>query len=205
MTRIKCCGMYRAEDIEAVNAAQPDYCGFIIDFPQSHRSVPAKKARELRRQLEPGVAAVGVFVDQPVQRVADIARDCELTAVQLHGHEDEAYVLALRHLTSAPVIKAFRVRNQEDLKRSRISATDFVLLDNGQGTGKSFDWKLIGKFDRPYFLAGGLTPENLREAVDRLAPFAVDLSSGLETNGVKDPEKIAKAVRVVRELDRMRG
>lgn len=195
---IKCCGMFRAEDIAAVNEARPDFCGFIVDFPKSHRSVSAEQARELRTQLDEGIAAVGVFVDETPERIAGIARECTFDAVQLHGNEDEACIERLRELTDATIIKAFKVRAQRDLEAARTSSADYVLLDNGQGTGTAFDWELLEGFDRLYFLAGGLTPENIPEAIERLRPYALDVSSGIETGNLKDPEKIKQAVIATR-------
>ncbi len=194
-TRIKCCGMFRTEDIAAINAAKPDYCGFVIDFPKSHRSISVEQAHKLRQQLDEDIQAVGVFVDKTPEFVADAAHNCKLDAVQLHGSEDEAYLQKLRTLTSTSIIKAFKVRTPADLENARTSSADFVLLDNGQGTGESFDWDLLKNFDRPYFLAGGLTPETIPKAIERLHPFALDISSGIETNRLKDPNKIKQAVR----------
>lgn len=199
MPLVKCCGMFRQRDIEAVNAARPDFCGFVIDFPKSHRNVTPGKARALRLQLDPGIKAVGVFVDRDAERVAEIANSCALHAVQLHGQENEEYIETLRQLTDAFVIKAFRVRSASDLEAALASSADFVLLDNGQGTGEAFDWNLLKGFGRPYFLAGGLTPASIPEAVRRLRPYAIDMSSGLETNGKKDAEKIAQAVAAARK------
>lgn len=197
-TLIKCCGMFRPEDIAAVNAARPDFCGFVIDFPKSHRSVTVEQASELRRELHAGIAAVGVFVDQKPRAIAAAVEACALDAVQLHGDEDEACIEELRALTNATIIKAFKVRSTGDLEAARISTADYVLLDNGQGTGAAFDWELLEGFDRPYFLAGGLTPQSIPEAIAKLRPYAVDISSGIETDRMKDPEKITRAVNETR-------
>lgn len=193
-TLIKCCGMFRPEDIAAVNAAQPDFCGFVIDFPKSHRNVSPEQARRLRARLNAGIAAVGVFVDQALTNIARTASECALDAVQLHGGEDDLYIRELRRHTGASIIKAFRVRTQRDLEAACASSADLVLLDNGQGTGATFDWSLLEGFERPYLLAGGLTPRNIPQAIEQLHPYAVDISSGIETNGLKDPKKISEAV-----------
>lgn len=193
-TLIKCCGMFRPQDIVAINDARPDYCGFVIDFPKSHRSISVEQARELRAGLDSGIAAVGVFVDQVPRFIAEAADLCALDAVQLHGDEDEAHIRDVRALSSAAIIKAFKVRTRDDLEAARASSADFVLLDNGQGTGATFDWELLAGFDRPYFLAGGLTPQSIPAAIARLRPHAIDISSGIETNCLKDPEKIREAV-----------
>lgn len=200
MTLIKCCGMFRIEDIEAVNAARPDYCGFIVNFPKSHRNVTAERARELRCKLDAGIAPVGVFVDPPSPRdLAETASQCAFDAVQLHGGEDEQFIRDVRACSDIPIIKAFMVRDKADLEAARASSADYVLLDNGWGTGKPFDWELLEGFERPYFLAGGLTPGTIPEAIARLNPYAVDISSGIETDKRKDPQKIAAAVKATRE------
>lgn len=211
--KVKLCGMTREADLDAVVAAQPDYVGFVVDFPRSRRSVSPERLVELvvhlrQREGERGcgsserIAAVGVFVDEPPERLAEVVRRAALDAVQLHGHEDEAYLAELRGLLPAGtlVIQAFRVREPADVARAEASAADLVLLDNGQGTGERFDWSLVRGVRRPFLLAGGLTPENLPEAVRELRPFGVDLSSGLETDGLKDHAKIAAAVRAVRAV-----
>lgn len=200
MTRIKICGLTRPEDIEYVNRAMPDYCGFVVDFPKSRRSVTPERARALCALLWDGIAPVGVFVDEPAEIVAELLNDGTLAAVQLHGGEDEGYIARLRALAPGCVIwRAFRIRSQGDLDDARRSTADMVLLDNGQGTGESFDWSLLRGFPRPYILAGGLTPENIPEAIERLRPWGVDMSSGVETCHVKDPEKIYAAVSAARK------
>lgn len=195
MTKIKICGLYRPCDIEYVNAAKPDWCGFIINFPKSHRSLTPERVRALRRGLDGAVTPVGVFVDQPVETVAELLNDGTISVAQLHGHEDAAYIAALRAAALGyPVWKAFKVRGPEDLTAANASPADLVLLDNGRGTGETFDWSLAGGVTRPCLLAGGLTPENIPEAVRRLHPFGLDISSGVETDGKKDCAKILAAV-----------
>lgn len=195
MTKIKICGLYRPCDIEYVNAAKPDWCGFIINFPKSHRSLTPERVRALRRGLDGAVTPVGVFVDQPVETVAELLNDGTISVAQLHGHEDAAYIAALRAAAPGhPVWTAFKVRGPEDLTAANASPADLVLLDNGRGTGETFDWSLAGGVTRPCLLAGGLTPENIPEAVRRLHPFGLDISSGVETDGKKDCAKILAAV-----------
>lgn len=197
-TLIKCCGMFRPDDIAAVNDARPDFCGFVVNFPKSHRSVSPERAQALRAQLDDGIEAVGVFVDEPAESASGIAEACGFDLVQLHGNEDDAYIAQLRELTDARIIKAFKVRTPRDLEAARASSADYVLLDNGQGTGEAFDWELLAGFDRPYFLAGGLAPENIAQTIERLHPYAIDISSGLETNKMKDPAKILAATHAAR-------
>lgn len=197
MTRIKICGLSRPCDVDFVNAAMPDYCGFVINFPKSRRSVTPEQVRALRPKLFKEITPVGVFVDQPVEAVAALLNDGVLSAAQLHGSEDEAYLAALRRHTDAPLIQAFQVASPADVARAEESSADFILLDSGQGSGRAFDWSLVQSVQRPFFLAGGLGPENLRQAVEQAHPFAVDLSSGVETDGVKDRKKILAAVHAV--------
>ena len=198
MTKIKICGLSRACDIDYVNEARPDYAGFILLFPKSRRNVTPDRAAALRKRLAPGIRAVGVFVDQPVEAVAAAAAEIGLDVIQLHGREDDGYIAALRDRTPLPVWKAFRVRGPEDLAAAEKSAADEVLLDNGWGTGEVFDWTLAGDISRPFLLAGGLTPENIPQAAEALHPKLVDISSGVETDGVKDREKIIAAVHAAR-------
>lgn len=198
MTKIKCCGMFCERDIEAVNRARPDFCGFIVDFPRSHRSITAQQARELRALLADGIEAVGVFVNKREDALARIARECGFDAVQLHGDEGEAYLKNLRKLTDKTIIKAFKVRNECDVARAEQSSADYILYDNGQGGGVPFDWKILEHATRRYFLAGGLTVDTIPDAILALNPYAIDLSSGLETSKRKDPDKIYRAVQVVR-------
>ncbi len=198
MTKIKVCGLFREEDIDYVNTARTDYAGFILHFPKSHRNLTLDQAEHLRSRLHPDIEAVCVFVDQPLEKVVAAARRLRPAICQLHGHEDEAYIRRLREETGCRVWKAFRVREAADLLSAEASPADAVLLDNGYGTGACFDWSLVTSFPRPFLLAGGLTPENIPEAIQRLRPAGVDISSGVESNRKKDPEKILAAVRAVR-------
>lgn len=198
MTKIKLCGLRRPCDIEWANALQPDYIGFVF-AKKSKRYVSPEAAKALREKLNPGIKAVGVFVREEPEVVAGLLNDGVIDVAQLHGGEDEAYVRRLRSLTDKPLIQAFRVDAAADLERAKGSPADYVLLDNGAGgTGSAFDWSLIVGFDRPYFLAGGLSPENAEEAVRALRPWAVDVSSGIETDGKKDPNKMQAFVEAVR-------
>lgn len=202
-TRIKICGLRRKEDIAAANECRPDYIGFICT-DRFWRYIPPEEAAELRSELDPGIKAVGVFVDEPYEKIAGYLKRGIIDAVQLHGNEDEYYIRQLRKVmifqdTVVPVIKAYRVRSEADIILARASAADYVLLDNGAGTGKAFNWDIITDVGRDYFLAGGLGPDNVAEAVEKLHPFAVDMSSGVETDRKKDPAKMKEAVRQVRQ------
>ena len=199
-TKIKICGLRRREDILAVNEARPDYCGFIIEFPKSFRSVTADKVRELVKDLSPEIKGVGVFVNAPVEFVSGLMNDGTLALAQLHGQEDEAYIRELKKLTDKPIIKAFSVKTSEDIEKALQSPADYILLDQGRGgTGMTFDWSLIPKIERPFFLAGGIGAENLEQAIREIRPYAVDLSSSVETDKWKDSEKIRNVVDIVRK------
>ena len=206
-TMIKICGLKRPEDIQSVNLAKPDFCGFIVEFPRSSRCVSRELLAELTAQLDPEIIPVGVFVNAPAELPAELAESGVIRAIQLHGQEDEDYIRRLRKLIGGdiPVIQAFSVQTVEDLQRAEESSADYVLLDQGSGgTGKTFDWSLAEGFTRPFLLAGGLSTDNLAEAIERLSPWAVDLSSSLEIGGLKDRDKIIEAVNIVRSCGQLK-
>lgn len=200
--KVKICGLRRAEDIAAVNELKPDYVGFVFAAGRVRRVSP-EEALALKRLLDPAICAVGVFVDEPVEEIAAICRSGAIDMVQLHGGEDdERRMAALRAAEpGTPVIRAFKVRTADDLEAAKASAADWVLLDAGAGDGRVFDWALLAErpLGRPYFLAGGLGPDNVAEAVALLRPFAVDASSSLETDGFKDFGKMAKFISEIRK------
>ncbi|MGN1001613.1 MAG: hypothetical protein ACI4PC_02485, partial [Oscillospiraceae bacterium] len=200
MTKIKICGLFRPCDIDFVNEAKPDWCGFILNFPKSHRNVTPEQVRALRERLDPAVTPVGVFVDEPLETAAALLNDGTISVAQLHGHEDAAYIAALRALAPGHSIwKAFKIRSAGDLAAALASPADLVLLDGGQGTGQTFDWSLAAGVARPFLLAGGLTPDNIPQAIETVRPYGLDLSSGVETDKVKDREKILAAVAAARK------
>ena len=199
MTKVKLCGLRREEDIAAANELRPDYIGFVF-AEKSRRAVTRDTAARLKALLAPGIPAVGVFVNAQPETVAYLLADGIIDLAQLHGQEDADYIARLRVLTDRPLIQAFRVRTAEDAKRAEQSPADYILLDAGAGDGKTFEWELAESVGRPYFLAGGLTPENAGEAVARLHPFALDVSSGIETDGWKDPEKMRAFMKAVRGM-----
>lgn len=202
MTKIKICGLRRPQDIEAVNAARPDFAGFVVEVPGSWRSVDKRELRELAGRLEEGILSVGVFVNAPPELVAELLEEGTLDLAQLHGQEDEIYMAELRRLTEKPLIQAFSIQTGQDAEQALESRADYLLLDQGRGgTGQTFDWSLLPEINRPFFLAGGLGEENLERAIRQVRPWAVDLSSSLETDGQKDPEKILRAVDLVRRLN----
>ena len=197
MTKLKICGLTRLQDIEAVNEAGPDYIGFV--FARSRRQVSREQALKLRLRLKSGIKAVGVFKDAPAEEIEEICSQGILDLIQLHGKEDSACIKRLRQRTGLPVIKAISMRPGLEAGTLDEIPADFLLLDQGKGgTGTCFDWSLIPKIKKPFFLAGGLNPGNLGQALRQVKPFGVDLSSGAETDGVKDREKIFQAVQIVK-------
>jgi len=204
MTKIKLCGLSRVEDIDAANEYKPDCIGFVF-AKASRRYVSPDQAAELKQRLSPEISAVGVFVNEPVGDIVRLLKSGVIDLAQLHGAESRDYVLELKRRTAKPVIQAFRIANKEDIARAEASPADYVLLDNGAGgTGEAFDWSLVANVKRPFFLAGGLSPENVQEAIRQCTPFAVDASSGLETGGIKDASKMKAFVSAVQAADRNR-
>lgn len=200
--KIKLCGMFREQDIEYVNAAKPDFIGFIVMFPKSHRNIDLETALRLKKRLSPEIKSVAVSVNAPVERFAEFALSGAADALQLHGNEDAEYIARLRKITSVPLIKAVKVASPADIERANSLDVDFLLLDSGTGSGKAFDHSLIDRerITKPFFLAGGLTPENVRAAALETKPYGVDMSSGIETNKEKDRDKILAAVNEVRSV-----
>lgn len=192
--RVKLCGLRRPQDVEAANEARPDYVGFVVDFPRSRRSVSASELATLSRLVHPEIRRVGVFVDKPVEAIAELFESGAIDVAQLHGSEDGEYLSRLRATCGVPIIQAFRMRGAEDVERAMASSADLVLLDNGQGTGHAFDWSLARDVRRPFMLAGGLGPENVAQAIYAVRPWGVDMSGGVETEGAKDPIKMRAAV-----------
>ncbi|MBP5330535.1 MAG: phosphoribosylanthranilate isomerase [Lachnospiraceae bacterium] len=205
-TKIKFCGLTRPCDIEAVNELRPDYIGFVF-AKKSRRYVTPETAGELKKLLDPSIPAVGVFVNETVETVAQLLNEGIIDIAQLHGNEDEDYIRRLRTFTGKPVIKAYKLENvsvaaetvpTNILNTALSCSADHILLDSGAGCGITFNWELLKGFTKPYFLAGGLSPENAEEAVKMLHPFALDVSSGIETDGVKDNAKMAAFIAAVK-------
>lgn len=200
--KIKLCGMFRDCDIDYVNEAQPDYIGFIVMFPKSHRNIDLETALRLKNRLLPSIKSAAVSVDAPVEKLAEFANSGAAELLQLHGSENAEYIAELRRLTNVPLIKAVKVINFADIEKAQTLDVDFLLLDSGTGSGKAFDHSLIerARITKPFFLAGGLTPENVRAAALNVKPYGVDMSSGIETDNAKDKEKILAAVRAARSV-----
>ena len=197
MTRIKFCGLKTLDDISFANELLPEYVGFVF-APKSKRYVAPAQVAKLRAALHKNILAVGVFVNENISAVAELLNAGIIDAAQLHGSEDDTYIKNLRALTSKPLIKAFRIN--DFIPNSKFLIPNcFILIDAGAGDGKTFDWNLIKNLRREYFLAGGLTPENVGDAIRTLNPFAVDVSSGIETDGKKDFNKMAAFVKAVRK------
>jgi phosphoribosylanthranilate isomerase len=198
MTKIKICGLFREEDVALVNAARPDYIGFV--FAPSPRQVSPAQAARLRVALRDGIVPVGVFVNAPLEMILALFREGTIQAAQLHGSEDAGYITALKERCSLPVIKAIGVKTKADVAggEREQSPADYFLLDQGSGgSGQPFDWNQIGRPDKPYFLAGGINSGNISRAL-AYRPYGIDVSSGAETAGVKDGGKILDLVQRVR-------
>lgn len=200
MVKVKICGLRRICDVNWANAEKVDYAGLV--FAGNKRRLTDEQAWYLRRYLSSDIPAVGVFVDDAVEHIAALVRRGTIQMVQLHGHEDDAYIGRLRSSFTVPIIKAFSIMSSRDVEEAQKSTADYILVDYGAGgTGQSFDWSLLSGLSRPYFLAGGLSPDNVAKAIE-LCPYAVDVSSGIETAGFKDQNKMKKFMAQVRLCNR---
>ncbi len=198
MTKIKICGLKSEDDISYVNELRPDYIGFV--FLQGRaRYVSPERAARLKSLLNPAIQSVGVFVNEPLENVAALLQNGTIQAAQLHGQENADYAQRLKYLCDKPIIKAFIIKTREDIEKALAYPCDYLLLDNGLGTGETFDWSLIQDIRRPFFLAGGLTPQNVKNAISLTHPYGVDTSSGVETDGCKDYAKIKAFINAVRK------
>ena len=199
--KIKLCGLTRPCDIEAVNELQPDYVGFVF-AKKSRRYVSPEKAEELKAILAPGIQAVVVYVNEELEQIVSLLEAGTIDVAQLHGQEGEREIRRLREFTDHLLIQAFRIDTEQDVERANASTADYVLLDSGAGgTGTVFDWDLLQAIRRPYFLAGGLDTENLGTVKAKLNPYGIDVSSGIETDGYKDKEKMTAFVAAARKED----
>lgn len=204
--KIKICGLMRSKDIEYVNEFMPDYIGFV--FAKSKRQIDFDTAKRLKEKLDKSIKTVGVFVDEDIETIAQTVNDGVIELVQLHGSEDESYILNLRQKLKSDIaiIKAVRVNSlnnnilKDNLLNKISTNADFVLLDSGAGSGEIFDWDKKIVCNKPVFLAGGLNEYNVSEAIKKIQPFAVDVSSGIETAGFKDIEKIRRFIKESRKV-----
>lgn len=201
-TKIKLCGLKSLKDIEMVNGLKPEYVGFVL-WEKSHRNVSEETLATLKAALLPEIKAVGVFVDETVEKVSHYANTGLIDVIQLHGSEDEVYITKLREALKGgnTIFKAFKV-DAENLKKARESSADMLLFDPGKGDGMTFSWEVLKDFERPFFLAGGLNSENVVRAIETLHPYAVDVSSGIETDKVKDSAKAEAFVAAVRGCEK---
>ena len=213
MQKIKLCGMMKPCDIEYANRVKPDLVGFI--FANTRRKISAAQAKEFRKALDAEIPAVGVFVNEDISVITSLVQDGCIDMIQLHGEEDADYIRRLREVCDAPVIKAVKVQTVEQIRQAAALPVDYLLLDTYRkgvlgGTGEAFDWELLREakaaavdtaegelFGKPYFLAGGLHAGNLREAA-ALGSYGLDVSSGIETEGSKDFDKMVEVVNIVR-------
>lgn len=198
-TKIKFCGLRREEDVKYAASLGAGFMGFILS-ERFKRFVKPEDVASFRKFVPASTKTVGVFVDEPEDYVIGCAKTAKLDMIQLHGNEDDGYINDIKEKTGLPVIKMVKPVSESDIIAARHCVADLILLDSGTGTGKVFDWSLIRDLDRDYILAGGLTPENVGEAVERLKPFAVDVSSGVETEGIKDFSKMKAFAAEVRKL-----
>ena len=207
-TKIKICGLKSLSDIEAVNELKPEFIGFVF-WPKSRRYLTKDEALVLKEKLNKDIKAVGVFLDAEAEEIAEIANAGIIDLIQLHGHEDNEYIESLRKMTDKPIIQAVIIEGGTDRekpgtegtnRRIRLSAADYILVDSGAGSGKTIDPERLEKVEGEYFLAGGLAPDNIEEMIGRYHPFAVDVSSGVETDGKKDPSKMKDFVEKVRRM-----
>lgn len=197
MSKVKICGLKRPQDIQAVNQFKPDYIGFVFDRTR-RRYISPKEAAKLKKLLSTDIKAVGVFVNESKEQVADLLKENIIDIAQLHGQETEEQIQWIQEQTGRTVIKAVSVQSENDIEKWADSRADYLLFDNGAGgTGRTFDWSLLSGYTKPYFLAGGLDAGNLPAALAQ-GPYAVDLSGGAETDGFKDPVKIAEIIHIVR-------
>lgn len=205
-TKIKLCGMMEPKDIEAANECKPDFVGFIF-WDKSFRNLTEEQAKDLKEALDTNIKTVGVFVDADIQRIISLYKKGIIDIAQLHGVESEEYIAQIKK-EGIPVIKAFVMPKTENpdreetariLKKASECSADYVLFDAGKGHGMTFNWEMLKGFDRTFFLAGGLSPENITDAIDSLHPYAVDVSSGIEINKSKSREKMMEFCNKVRK------
>ena len=204
MTKIKLCGIQRYEDIDVVNELLPDYIGFVF-AKKSKRFISYDMAKSLKIRLDKRVKAVGVFVNESIENIIYLVRNDIIDLIQLHGDEDGEYISKLKKYVNIPVIKAFKIKSKADINTLYKEGIDFILLDAGAGDGKTLDESILKDFKGDYFLAGGLSPDNISEKINTLHPFGVDVSSGIETDGKKDADKMRKFAKLVREVENERN
>jgi phosphoribosylanthranilate isomerase len=205
MTKIKICGLTRKEDIDSVNRWLPDYIGFV--FCQSRRQVTPEQAGLLKSGLDNRIKVTGVFINESLNSIINLCRSGVIDIVQLHGDENETYIKELKDLIDCPVIKAIRVQSSNQILQAEKLSCDYLLLDTFQkgqygGSGITFDYAIIPVLQQQFFLAGGLDCSNIAQAIRACNPYGVDISSGVETAGLKDENKIRQIIQTVRSLNK---
>lgn len=201
MAKLKICGLTREADITAVNEVKPDFAGFVIEVPGRKRSITAEQVKVLVKGLDDEILSVGVFVDAPPELPISLLRDGTLWAAQLHGNEDEDYIEKIQNMTGKPVIKAFSIKTPQDVQRALRSPADYILLDQGGGgTGTAFDWELGAACEKA-FPGRRNRSRKYPKRYCNPSPWAVDMSSSLETDGKKDPEKIRQIARMLKQIN----
>jgi phosphoribosylanthranilate isomerase len=198
-TKLKICGLKREEDILMVNEIKPEYIGFV--FAKSKRQIDLEKALFLKSKLDKMIKSVGVFVNEPIENVIKAVKSKAIDIVQLHGDEDSSYILKLKREVNIPIIKAIKV-NKDFRNIEEFNDAEYLLIDSGGGSGKTFDWSLDLKFNKPLFIAGGISLENIEEAYKKFKPYAFDLSSSVEINGDKDFNRMKE---ISSKLDKLNG
>lgn len=184
-----------------MNDIRPDYVGFVF-WPKSRRVITEEQAAILKQELDPSIRAVGVFVNERPERIIELLNREIIDLAQLHGDEPEEQIEMIQKATGKPVIRAIQIRDRADILKCQKTQADYLLLDSGKGSGVTFDWSLIAQTERPFFLAGGLHPGNVEEAIRNYHPYSVDVSSGVETDGKKDQKKIQEFIRRARDEQR---
>ena len=204
MTLVKMCGITREADVGVLNTLHPDFTGFVF-WEKSKRFISKGDALRLSEMLDPKIEPVGVFLNPSIEKVIDIAGSGCIKMIQLHGDESESFVREVQNKSGLPVIRAFKISTKDDLDTAVSTDADLLMLDGGAGEGRSFDWSILDDVNRTYLLAGGLTPENVEQAISKAHPYGVDVSTGIETDGLKDPDKMRRFMTAVKTTDDQLG
>lgn len=207
MTKIKFCGLKNPGDVLMMNKYNPDYVGFVF-YEKSHRNVSKIEAKYLSSLLNRNIIPVGVFVNENPENIVSLFKSDTIKVAQLHGNENEDYINFLKKESfkntnrKLKVIKALEITNNEKISSWQYSNADYLLFDSGKGSGKVFDWSLIKNIKKPFFVAGGLNSNNVNGVIQKLNPYAVDVSSGIETNKIKDEKKVKEFIKNVNHVSK---
>ena len=202
-TKIKICGLTRKEDIQIANRYKPDFIGFV--FAEGRRKISFSTAESLRGELSKEIKVVGVFVNESLDSLQAIIKNNLVDLIQLHGDETASYLLKLKEITDKPIIKAIRTKSRDYIKSQLLLKSDYILFDSYKkglygGSGIAFDYSMLPEINKPFFIAGGLNRDNILDYIVRTKPYGVDISSGVESNGVKDEGKIAEIIQMIRDI-----